>query len=186
MLAAVQQNHRQTVAELGPQPGIAGRRQRVDVGRGQLEAQLTGQFRQPARGPGRRCCSRRGSAAPPAGGRGAGSWSPVCIGRRAGRPRSPRWPQGELWGLAELVRLPLWPLTTRLRVDPLVMQGFAEARARCRRGSAEPAGRARRSGRRDAGRLAGRIGKRLRLGMGAVASRGRRGRGGLVDPGDGW
>jgi len=50
VLPAVEEHHRKPVAVLGPHGWITRRCRRIDVGGGQLEAQLVGQFAEPAGG----------------------------------------------------------------------------------------------------------------------------------------
>lgn len=51
MLVAVEQNHRQTVAEFGSQRAVAGGCRGVDVDEGQLEVEFGGQLDQPVVDP---------------------------------------------------------------------------------------------------------------------------------------
>ena len=48
VLATVEQDHRESVAELRPQRAVSRGRGRVDVGTGQVETQFVGQFGQPS------------------------------------------------------------------------------------------------------------------------------------------
>lgn len=126
MLAAVEQHHRQPVAELGAQAGVTGGSGGVDVGGRQVEIKFGGQFLQLRVHP----IADRAAGA----GQQLDLWaahSPsVAVNLAAPkpwRPRGIRSSPGELCGVRTVISFTAMAERELLRVNPEVMHGASQA-----------------------------------------------------------